>query len=94
MTIIANPRCLPCSSHVCAAVCAQHRELPQYYSEEHHHRAGSHRTPTSKDALPSSSPKKSHHKIIRRNTKRYSISIIPVRITATAANACGFLLTS
>jgi hypothetical protein len=33
-------------------------------------------------------------KSINRITKLHSISIIPTCITATAANACGFLLTS
>ena len=37
--------------------------------------------------------KKQPPKITHGDTKCYSISIIPIRITATAANACGFLLT-
>src|ERR1035441_9436296 len=33
-----QPALPACSSHVCAPVCAPHRELPQYYSEEHPYR--------------------------------------------------------
>ncbi len=34
------------------------------------------------------------HRFTHRTTKHYSISIIPIRITAPAANACRFLQTS
>jgi hypothetical protein len=80
-----------CFLHVSTAVCAPCSEQLHGYAQSHHE------IPPSQIVLPSVPPlstinhEKPAQRITRRTSKCYSISIIPVRITATASPAASFL---